>query len=196
MSAAPTRGKPTPMMVVEEHLVASAEAYPSRRRDEIVGVVVHRIEVSQEDPGYGDTASEVARFFAEHPLGRTATGGKMPYTVLVDRTGAVTQCVPLLRITPHAKSHNPTTVGVGVIGDFRTQAPPEPQRLGALQLVAALVRELNLSAQAVHGHDELNDASHDPNKECPGRRWVMSEFRADVAALLASETLGPLPFLW
>jgi hypothetical protein len=171
------------------------ERLKPRRREEVAGLVVHRIEVSQEDATYGDTPEEVARFFREHPIGVKATGGDMPYPILIAPDGTVTQTLPLGLIAPHAVKWNPTTVGVGCIGDFRGRAPAAAQRTSLVEVCAALLRDLGCGVDAMHGHDELSGGSHDPNKECPGRCLPLEELRRDVAALLARDVSLP-PFVW
>ena len=155
-----------------------------RRRTlrEISAVVVHRIEVSQEDPHFRDTPRDVARFFAEHPVGRRATGGSMPYSLLVCPRGIVTQTVPLLQVTPHARLHNATTLGIGCLGDFRQRSPGRPQWRALFALSAYLLRCCNLGVQALRAHDELHEGSYDPDKECPGIFLSVAALRDEIAA--------------
>ncbi|MEZ0313904.1 MAG: peptidoglycan recognition family protein [Myxococcota bacterium] len=175
--------------------VPGVERLKPREPADVTGVIVHRIEVSQEDPSYGDAPSEVARFFREHPIGVKATGGDMPYPILVDRDGGVTQTVPLRFITPHAKAHNPGTVGVGVIGDFR-KAPPSPrQRAAAVAVCAALLTRFALKVETISGHDELQGGSNDPDKICPGPGLAPADVRDEVRAFLATHT-AELAFVW
>lgn len=156
--------------------------YQARKAEDIRAVVVHHIEVSQEDPAFADTPADIERFFAEHPVGRTATGGRMPYPILIDASGKVTQTVPLVRITPHAKRHNPSTVGVACVGDFRGRGPTVAQREALVNVCADLLAHFALDATALVGHDELSGASSDPTKECPGAGLVMATLRRDVTA--------------
>ncbi len=171
------------------------ERLKSRALADVTGVIVHRIEVSQEDPSYGDTPSEVARFFREHPVGLKATGGDMPYPLLVERDGQVTQTVPLRFVTPHAKAHNVRSVGVGVIGDFRNALPLPRQRAAAIAVCAALLTRFNLAVEAISGHDELQGGSNDPDKICPGSGLAPADVRDEVRALLATGAVE-LPFVW
>ncbi len=171
------------------------ERLKTREAAEVTGVIVHRIEVSQEDPSYGDTPSEVARFFREHPIGQQATGGDMPYPLLVDRDGNITQTVPLRFITPHAKAHNPRSVGVGVIGDFRERPPSPLQRAATIAVCAALIGRFGLQADAISGHDELQGGSNDPDKICPGRYLAPADLRDEVRAFIAAHE-AELPFVW
>ena len=175
--------------------VPGIERLKAREHSEITGVIVHRIEVSQEDASYGDTPAEVARFFREHPIGVKATGGDMPYPILIDRDGVVTQTVPLRLVTPHAKAHNPRTVGVGVIGDFRKVPPPSLQRAAAIAVCAALLTRFGLTAEAISGHDELQGGSSDPDKICPGPGLSPDDVRNEVRAFLATQT-AELAFVW
>lgn len=167
------------------------EGLPLRAAAGVCGVVVHRIEVSQEDPAYGDAPTEVARFFREHPIGVRATGGQMPYAVLIEPDGTVTQALPLTRVAPHAVRQSPTTVGVGVIGDFRHRPPSEAQRAALRQVLVGLARQLGCAADAIAGHDELPGASRDPDKICPGSHLSLQVLRAEVAQALAAGEGGP-----
>ncbi len=175
-------------------VVADLGRYVPRRREALRGVVVHRIEVSQEDARFADTPAEIIRFFAEHPVGVAATGGKMPYPVLIDPAGDVTQTVPLGLVTPHAKVHNPTTIGVACIGDFRRRPPTEAQRGAVIRVAAALLADLGLDGARLFGHDELPDGRGDPTKECPGAGMDVPRLRDEVTAALAAA--APLPFVW
>ncbi|MEE8409324.1 MAG: peptidoglycan recognition family protein [Myxococcota bacterium] len=161
--------------------VEDAETYKPRKPDDITGVVVHRIEVSQEDVDYADTPVDIIRFFRDHPTGVEATGGKMPYPILIAADGTVTQTVPLGCITPHAKAHNADKIGVACIGDFRNQRLPAAQRRGFIRVVTDVMRLCNLEATCLHGHDELSDASEDPDKECPGHAMDLPWLRDSIA---------------
>ncbi len=144
---------------------------------------------------YGDTPEEVARFFREHPIGVKATGGDMPYPILIAADGTVTQTMPLGRVSPHAVKWNPTTVGVACIGDFRDRDVAPVQRQALVEVCAALLSDLGRGAEAMHGHDELSGGSRDPNKECPGRCLPLADLRRDVAQLLGSGVSLPR-FVW
>lgn len=172
------------------------DALPERARETVSGIVIHRIEVSQEDPSYGDGPADVIRFFCEHPTGLKATGGAMPYPLLVDSLGQVTQCVPLGRITPHAAAHNPTTIGVAAVGDFRSCAPSTAQLEALVQTSAALARVLGLGADAVFGHDELAGGSRTPDKVCPGDQLSMPMLRRRIGEAMANALAPTWTFVW
>ncbi|MEZ4271398.1 MAG: peptidoglycan recognition family protein [Myxococcota bacterium] len=161
-----------------------AQLQSNRSRQDISSVVVHRIEVSQEDPSFCDTPEDVERFFCEHPVGVKATGGAMPYALLISTDGRITQSAPLCRITPHAAFHNPKSIGVGCLGDFR-HAPPSGDQGYALELLCAfLLRELDLGIGGLHGHDELTGGSREIDKVCPGVHLPMGDLRSKVAVRL------------
>lgn len=186
------------MQLVIERFDPWAEGYErlaTRTRDAIQGVVVHRIEVSQEDSTYRDDPFDVLRFFREHPIGVGATGGDMPYPVLITPDGRVTQTLPLLRISPHAVRHNPTTIGVAALGDFRREPPSALQREALVWVCAALLAQCQHEAPILFGHDELSEATRDPNKECPGRHLDMNALRAEVAARRQASMRFPA-FYW
>lgn len=146
----------------------------------VAQIIVHRIKVSQEDASFRDTAQDIARFFREHPVGRKATGGAMPYPLLVDASGQVIQTVTLNRVTPHARSYNASTIGVACIGDFRQHPMPETQWDSLVATLAELCRQYQLETRSICGHDELDAASHDPNKECPGSYLDMNVLRQAI----------------
>lgn len=152
-----------------------------RAAGQISEVVVHRIAVSQEDPAFQDTPQEVARFFAEHPIGVAATGGAMPYPLLVGPSGALVQTLALRLIAPHARAHNCQALGLGVIGDFRHQPPPPRQYAAVVQMCAAVLQCFGLSPAALMAHDVLLEGTADPNKICPGAHLPMDTLRRDVA---------------
>jgi hypothetical protein len=172
------------------------DSYLPRKKEEILGVVVHRIEVSQEDAAFPDTPAGIERFFREHPVGRKATGGRMPYPIVIDAQGGVVQCVPLDRVTPHARVHNPTTIGVACIGDFRHRPLPRAQEQALLAVCTALLAELGLGVTHLAGHDELAGGRADLDKECPGARIDMDELRDRVAARLAAGASPGALWVW
>jgi GNAT superfamily N-acetyltransferase len=151
----------------------------------VTHIVVHRVEVSQEDATYQDTAADTARFFREHPLGQKVTGGAMPYHVLIDPSGETHHTVPLDRAAPHAANANATSVGVACIGDFRAAPPPAAQYQALVACLADLGRILGLDALSIVAHDALPGASRDPEKVCPGVHLPLDRLRDDVARMHA-----------
>ena len=159
---------------------AGFESLPLRGRQEVCHLVVHRIELSQEDPSYGDTPAELVRFFREHPTGVRATGGHVPYPIVIDSDGRVTQLLPLGRSSPHAARHNPTSIGVALLGDFRREPPTPSQRRALIDVCRILLADLGGDIAAIVAHDALSGASHDPDKECPGRHLDLQALQQEV----------------
>jgi N-acetyl-anhydromuramyl-L-alanine amidase AmpD len=106
--------------------------------------------------------------------------------LLIEASGAITQTVELCRVTPHARSHNPTSIGVAVIGDFRHREPTPLQRAALVRVCATLAEQFKLAPEQFRGHDELIGGSSDPDKQCPGAGLPMPQLRDDIASHLAS----------
>ncbi len=176
----------------------------ARSREQIEGIIVHRIEVSQEDSSFGDSPREVERFFVEHPIGKKATGGDMPYPLIIEADGKITQTLPFNLIAPHAVAANPSTIGLALIGDFREQAPSGPQMKSLLQTCIQLVMAIGIPTEKLsehlRGHDEIPGASRDPDKECPGRILDMTDLRRrvsqSVSQIQAENTAQQMEFAW
>lgn len=110
------------------------------------------------------------------------TGDENPYPFLVRAPeGMIEQLTPLREITAHARAWNSRAVAIAVVGNFNFHEPDRRQWDAAVLLAAAISQALGVP---ICGHDELEGASRDPAKRCPGRLWRMSMFRADVAQLI------------
>lgn len=164
-------------------------------------VAVHRIWFDDWDLGVSRTAVEIARRFIDDMLIRKYTGGEQPYHFLVDDVGRWWQVLPLEDVGKHARRWNHEALGVGVIGDFRKQAPTAMQRAALVENLAALCLACGINPNQSHsvattldsgtlgrvmvpalcGHDEMPGGSADPNKKCPGRFLSMDDLRRDVA---------------
>ena len=153
-----------------------------RCRGGIHEIIIHRIAVSQEDPAYADEVDQTLGFFATHPVGRAATGGAMPYPLLVDPRGGVWQTQRLLAVTPHAARYNSSSLGVAAIGDFRGLPPTVGQMRALIALLAHLLEALGADEAQLHGHDGLTGASRQPDKICPGQHLPIPALRVAVAA--------------
>lgn len=156
-----------------------------REMHHIEALVVHRISLV----GIGIPDDELdgpgmcAAFQDPRKLGGY-TGNRNPYSLLVRYPeGVIEQCTPLREVTAHAAAWNSRSIGMAVVGDFRKHHPDPRQWDRALLLAAAVSQALNLR---IVGHTELGSSgTHDPTKQCPGRLWPMSAFRAQVAGLIS-----------
>ena len=135
-------------------------------------VIVHR-------SGMGDDAVAISRAFQAPGEAGDATGHQMPYTFVITRDGAVEQALRIGDYGPHALSWSIEGIGVALVGDMREEPPTGYQRQSLIRLCSTLGRWLGGST-VVWGHDELVNASRDPNKECPGRLLCMDALRRDI----------------
>lgn len=148
-----------------------------RNIDQIEGIAIHRI-----DPSLGETAAQIAHSFTDTSTKYSAgsyTGGVMPYTFVLPRTSSaqIEQALPIGDVSPHAKRWNLPYIGVACVGDFRFHEPTQWQWDAAQELCAFLVLHFGRDLK-VYGHTELDGASADRNKSCPGIYFNMGRFRA------------------
>lgn len=152
--------------------------------------VVHRISLAKDKhrqyglssiPDADLTGFALADRFSDTRKFRPGsyTGGQHPYHVLVRTDGVVEQCLPLTVIAPHARGHNMHAIAIALAGDFRSRAPT-PQQWHTLTQLAGVCMAAGMT---VSGHDELDGASADAKKECPGRYLDMADLRTEAAAV-------------
>lgn len=148
-------------------------ASTKRRAKPIDLIIVHRIRLQLEDYNEPLNAWQAVRMYREHDELAKAFG-RSPYTFWIfsetDKHlwARVEQVVPLAYRTPHARTYNDQSVGIGVYGDFRHQ-DGTPGIIRATEMLCARLLAIYPCAKVVR-HDELKDppASSDPNKVCPG----------------------------
>ena len=135
-------GEPRPMTAIQHRLVHGSGE--TKRIEPIQGIIVHRIRVSAHC-GKPDTADDVLRFFTNTEEGAAITGGTVPYSLVIERSGAAIQFARLGTVTPHAALLNERMIGVACVGDFREELVLRPQ-WEMLVAVCGSIREM-LSAQ-------------------------------------------------
>lgn len=178
----------------------------TRAISDIDTAIFHRIHVGNPE---SDDAAAIAKFFMDE--GKKWIGTHhMPYPFIIPRAQPsgrlvlVEQCVPLWAVTPHAKAWNTRAVGIGVVGDFRKQAPTAKQKAACLWLAQRLADvctpHLKLRRTAtkknflVTVHGALTTATSDPEKliggkeECPGPMFLPA-WREIRKALATSDTI-------
>ena len=129
--------------------------FPTRPLSEIQMIVIHHTAVA---PTVG------ADRIAEHRVDKQGWPG-IGYHYFVTQDGQIQQTNELTTVATHAGSYNPLAIGVCFAGDF-TQTGPTPAQIDAgAQLIAWLLRQFNLSLQAVFGYKEL------VNTQSPGLQW-------------------------
>lgn len=163
------------------------------------GITIHRVGKDlRNNISLGDHATEISAHFTgkidTYPEVSRATGGQNPYTFMVGGEwadgfydGYVWQVLPVKEIGRHARIWSRPTIGIAMIGDFRERGPTRMQWISAVRLVGELCQVFALNpagrdrdGYVLAGHDERQNGSSDPRKECPGGLWDMGDFRSDV----------------
>lgn len=130
--------------------------YPSRPLSWIDRIIIHHTAVS---PTVG--AERIAR----HRVDAQGWPG-IGYHYFITGDGQIQQTNELTTIARHATDeYNPVSIGISFAGDFTHVAPSPAQIEAGAQLVAWLIRQLNLSPQAVFGFKELVIT------QSPGDQW-------------------------
>lgn len=136
-------------------------------RDHVDLLVVHRISLANVGIDDDDLdGPKLANAFATNEELKPTTGGRVPYHLLIKPDGLIEQMLPLSIRGTHAKGYNWRSWGVACVGDFRQRPPAGPQTRALTKLLARLV-VLTSDARIV-GHTQLDGASADVNKICPG----------------------------
>ena len=148
----------------------------------------HRLSFAKDKPrDYPDvtpipdrelTAQAVAERFADKREYRAGayTGGQMPYGLLVLPSGIMQQALPFSEYGPHARRWSFKAFALAVIGDFTKHAPTAEQWLSCIEIGALL----QACGCAPRGHTELEGASRDASKQCPGGFFDMLALRAEI----------------
>lgn len=87
------------------------------------------------------------------------------YHYFIDQKGKIYQTNPLEIVSYHTRAYNSSAVGICLAGDFTSTIPPMAQISALGHLCAYLLEKLNLSKEAIVGHQELLPTI------CPGERW-------------------------
>ncbi|MAE67515.1 MAG: hypothetical protein CMJ18_24920 [Phycisphaeraceae bacterium] len=88
--------------------------------------------------------------------------GDIGYHYVIDRAGRIWQGRPLRYQGAHVKNSNEHNVGIMVLGNFNRQEPTAAQYASLQRKIKELMRRYNLSAGAIHTHQELGPTT------CPG----------------------------
>jgi hypothetical protein len=154
---APPATKPAPPIqnITNQLKRDPTKQFPTRPASEIQMIVVHHTAVA---PTVG------ADRIAEHRVDKQGWPG-IGYHYFITHDGQIQQTNELTTVASHAGAYNPIAIGVCFAGDF-TQTSPTPAQIEAgAQLMAWLLRQFNLSLQAIFGYKELI------NTQSPGLQW-------------------------
>lgn len=119
------------------------------------------------------TTSGSAEAFANYHVG-TNGWSVMSYTYVVNRDGSIDWCSDYEVVTPHVGNHNKYSLGICMVGDFRTQNPTKEQYESTLWLVNYVQGKLPNKCK-VWGHQNFKGYEW---KNCPA--IDMNKFREDV----------------
>jgi hypothetical protein len=155
-SVAPGGATPNIQNIVNQLPRNAAFQIPARPMAQIDRILIHHTAVA---PTVG--AARIATFMVQK---QGQAGIKYHYFITAE--GEIQQTNVLTAITPHSTEQlNPVAIGVGFAGNFTNEAPPPVQIEAGAQLIAWLIRQLNLSPQMVFGYKEVSAT------ESPGLQW-------------------------
>ena len=77
------------------------------------------------------------------------------YHYCISDQGVIYQTQPLDVISSHAGNYSADSVGVCLIGNFTSAAPPQPQLDATAALLAQLARQLNIPVDQIVGYSDL-----------------------------------------
>lgn len=151
---------------------------PRKVRDyaKIKYIAIHRNEV-------GGTGPKLCELFRTVPEYRAITGGIPPYHYVIDRDGTTWQCLRDDEVGANVAGWNTPTIGVCLIGDFRTRSPTDAQYVSLYTLLKSLQEQHG--PKIIQGHDEFPGVRK--YKECPGDLVNMTNVRQRAAAMLTSD---------
>jgi hypothetical protein len=129
--------------------------YDTRPLNQIQMIVVHHTAIP---PNIG--ADRIAAYGVDK---KDWPGFKYHYFITGD--GQIQQTNDLTTLSTHAGPYSPISIGVGFAGDFTNTVPPAAQFEAGARLIAWLLRQFNLSIQAVVGYKQLI------NTQSPGLQW-------------------------
>lgn len=139
---------------VREHLKKHAtKNYGTRPVDRITHIAVHHSLT------HAGSAESFARYHVQE-LGWPGIG----YHFVIEKNGQIKWCHELTVRSYHVGNSNSKSVGICMVGDFRTSEPTEAQRASLHKLVNWLRQELSISVEQVQGHSEFPGYK---SKACP-----------------------------
>lgn len=137
--------------------------YSTRKESDIRSIGIH----------HSLTFSGTPQAFATYHVNTNGWPG-IAYPYVIQRDGTIYKCHDHNVVTYHVGNSNKHSLGICLVGDFRTQHPTPQQYAAALWLVRKLQQELP-NAKEVKGHSEYPGYSW---KACPV--ISMDKFRSDV----------------
>lgn len=152
-----TPGRPAPPI---QNIINQLKHHPTKRfgtrpLNQIQQVIIHHTAIP---PQIG--ADRIANYGVDS---KGWIGFRYHFFITGD--GLIQQTNELTTLSDHAGPYSSTSVGVGFAGNFNENIPTPAQLDAGAQLCAWLLRQFNLSIQAVIGYKELI------NTQSPGLLW-------------------------
>lgn len=120
------------------------------------------------------TTSGDAYAFARYHVGTNNWPG-IGYHYVIDKDGTINWCQDHATKTYHVGFHNNYSLGVCIVGDYRTEKPSDMLWNKTLELIKHLMLKINLAdVDMVLGHQEFEGYDWKP---CPGQHWDMAAMR-------------------
>ena len=141
-----------------------SKTYRTRSISEIKNIAIH----------HSATTSGSAEAFARYHVNQLDWPG-IAYHYVVNKDGSIDFCHDHKVISYHVGNSNRRSIGICMVGDFRSQMLEKVQKEATLELVKKLLNELNLTVDDVWGHVEFPGYSWKP---CPS--ISMEQFRASL----------------
>lgn len=159
---APT-GKPAPAIqnITNQLKRHPQKQFPTRPLSQIQLIVIHHTAI---DPNIG------ADRIANYGVDKLGWAG-FRYHYFITGNAAIQQTNELTTLTDHAGAYSAISIGVGFAGNFMETVPAPAQIEAGAQLLAWLIRQLNLSLQAVVGYKELINTQSPGDQWDGGQRW-------------------------
>ena len=155
-TAAPGGATPDIQNIINQLPRNPAFQIPARPIAQIDRILIHHSAVA---PTVG--ANRIAAYLVQN---QGQAGIKYHYFITAE--GIIQQTnVLTAQTTQSTEQLNPVAIGIGFAGNFTTEAPTPAQIEAGAQLIAWLVRQLNLSPQMVFGHKEV------VSTQSPGLQW-------------------------
>ena len=135
--------------------------FPTRPLSQIQRIIIHHTAIP---------ANIGAERIAEHRVDQQGWPG-IGYHYFITGEGQIQQTNELTTQSTHAGQYDPVAIGVCFAGDFTTAIPTPTQIEAGAQLIAWLLRQLNLPLSAVSGYKELVVTQSPGAQWDSGQRW-------------------------
>ena len=145
-----------------------SKKYPYRALQSIDTIAIHH-SLTSDLRGSKDVYA-----FAQYHVTHNDWPG-IGYHYVIDNDGTVYKTNPAINKSYHVGKHNKRSIGICLVGDFRTDELPYVQYEAMYELVQTCMKVYKIDIDRVLGHSEFSGYSW---KKCP--EINMEEFRLDL----------------